>query len=105
MTDLLKLPKNLSKKIANKLKTLTRIAPYLNLIQIRVTYNLIFKGQLTFYPLIWIFCSRRLNRLIDKLQEQALWRVFKDYNSRFSELLQIANKMAIHIRNLKNFSH
>ena len=50
--------KNLCKKNANKLNTLTRIAPYLNHNQIRLIYNSFLKGQLSYCPLIWTFCSR-----------------------------------------------
>ena len=64
--------KNLCKKIANKLNALTRIAPYLNHNQIRLIYNSFFTRQLSDCPLIWTFCSRRSNHLINKLQERAL---------------------------------
>ena len=61
--------KNLCKKNANKLNALTRIAPYLNHNQIRLLYNLFFKGQLSYCPLILTFCSRHSNHLINKLQK------------------------------------
>ena len=95
--------KNLCKKIANKLNALTRIAPYLNHNQIRLIYNSFFKGQLSYCPLIWTFCSRRSNHLINKLQEGALRIAYNDFNSSFSELLEMANENTIHIRNLKFF--
>ena len=84
--------KNLYKKIANKLNTLTRIAPYLNHNQIRPIYNSFFKGQLSYCPLILTF---------NKLQERALRIAYNDFNSGFSELLEMANESTIHIRNLK----
>ena len=64
--------KNLCKKIASKLDALTRIAPYLNHNQIRLIYNSFYKGQLSYCPLIWTFCFRGSNHLINKLQERAL---------------------------------
>ena len=93
--------KNLCKKIANKLNALTRIAPYLDHNQFRLIYNLFFKGQLSYCPLIWTFCSRRSDHLINKLQERALRIAYSDFNSSFSELLEMANESTIHIRNLK----
>ena len=45
--------KNLCKKIANKLNAMARIAPYLNQNQIRFIYNSVFKGQLSYCPIIW----------------------------------------------------
>ena len=94
--------KNLCKKIANKLNALTRIAPYLDHNQLRLIYNSFFKGQLSYCPLIWTFCSRRSNHLINKLQERALKIAYNDFNSSFSELLEMANESTIHIRNLKS---
>ena len=92
--------KNLCKNIANKLNALARIAPYLNHNQIRLIYN-IFKGQLSYCPLIWTFCSRRSKHLINKLQERALRIAYNNFNSSFFELLEMANESTIHIRNLK----
>ena len=77
--------KNLRKKITNKLKTLSRIAPHLNHNQIRLIYNSFFKGQLSCFPLIWTFCSRRSDHLINKLQERALRITYNDFNLSFSE--------------------
>ena len=93
--------KNLCKKIPNKLNALTRIAPYLNHNQIGLIYNSFFKGQLSYCSLIWTFCSRRSNHLINKLQERALRIAYNDFNSSFSELLEMSNESTIHIRNLK----
>ena len=93
--------KNLCKKIANKLNALTRIALHLDHNQLRLIYNSYFKGQLSYCPLIWTFCSRRSDHLINKLQEQALRIAYSDFNSSFSELLEMANESTIHIRNLK----
>ena len=64
--------KNLCKKIVSKLNALTRITPYLNHNQIRLICYSFLKGQLSYCPLIWTFCSRRSNHLINKLQERAL---------------------------------
>ena len=93
--------KNLCKKIANKLNALTRIAPYLDHNQLRLIYNSFFKGQLSYCPLIWIFCSRRSNHPINKLQERALRIAYNDFNSSCSELLEKANESTMDIRNLK----
>ena len=87
--------------MANKLNAFTRVAPYLDYNQTKLIYNSFFKGQLSYCPLIWTFCSRRSNRLINQLQERALRIIHKDYNSSFSELLEVTNKTTIHIRNLK----
>ena len=93
--------KQLCKKVANKLNALTRVAPYLDYNQGKLIYNSFFKGQPSYCPLIWKFCSRRSNCLINQLQERALRIIHKDYNSSFSELLETTNEATIYIRNLK----
>ena len=67
----------------------------------RLIYNSFFEGQLSYCPLIWTFCSRRSNHLINKLQERALRIAYNDFNSSFSELLEMDNESTILIRNLK----
>ena len=64
-------------------------------------YNSFFKGQLSYCPLIWTFCSRRSNNLINKLHERALRIVYNDYNSSFNELLEKTNENTIHIKNIR----
>ena len=92
--------KQLLKKVANKLHALTRIVPYLDKRQINLLYNSSFKGQLSYCPLIWTFCSRSSNNLINKLQKRVLRVVYNDYNSSFIELLDMTNENTIHIENV-----
>ena len=58
-------------------------------------------GQLSYCPLIWTFCSRQSNHLINKLQERALRVTYDDYDSIFSELLEMSNETTIHIENMQ----
>ena len=58
-------------------------------------YNLSFKGQLSYCPLIWTFCSRLSNHLINKFQERALRIAYNDFNSSFSEILEMPNESTI----------
>ena len=89
--------KQLCKEVANTLNALTRIIPFLDKKRVNLLYNSFFRGQLSYCPLIWTFCSRRSNHLINKLQERALRVVYHDYDSSFNGLLEIANKNTIHI--------
>ena len=90
----------LCKKVPNKLNALTRIIPVLGKKQINLLYNSFFKGQLSYCPLIWTFCSRHSNNLINKLQERVLRVVYNDYDSSYNELLEKANENTIHIKNI-----
>ena len=87
--------KHLCKKVPNKLNAL----PELSLILKKKKKNLsnsFFKGQ-RYCPLIWTFCSRFSNSLLNKLQERVF---YDDYDSSFNEFLEIANENSIHIKNI-----
>ena len=68
--------------------------------QRRLIYSSFFTGQLSFCPLIWTFCSRQSNHVINKLQERALRIIYNDYDSSFSELLEMSDESKIHIKNI-----
>ena len=93
--------KNLCKKIASKLNALTKIVPYLNHNQIRLIYKSFFKGQFSYCPVIRTFWFRRSNQLLNRLQERALRIACNDFNSSFSELLEMTNETTTNIRKLK----
>ena len=93
--------KQLCKKVANKVNALTRVTPYLSYNQRRLIYSSFFPGQLSYCPLIWIFYSRQSNHLINKHQVRALRVTYNDYDSSFSELLEMSNVSTIHIKNIK----
>ena len=64
--------KQLCNKALNKLSVLTRIAPSPDLNQIKLTCNSFFKKHLSHCPLVFTFCLKRSNYLINKFQERAL---------------------------------
>ena len=80
---------------------MTRIAPHLDQDQKKLIYNSFFTGQLSYCPLIWTYCSRQSNHLINRLQERALRITYNDYDSSFPELLEMSNESTVHIRNIK----
>ena len=45
---------------------------------LRIIYNKMNKCQFNYSPLVWLFCSRKSNNLIDKVQERALRLTYKD---------------------------
>ena len=50
--------------------------------------NLFITSHFSYYPLVWMFHSRRLNNRIDHIHERALKIIYQDYNSSFKELLR-----------------
>ena len=60
-----------------------------------------FESQFSYCPLLWMFCSRKLNNKINRLHERALRVAYSDYVSSFEELLIKDGTRTIHQRNLK----
>ena len=57
---------------------------------------------LQFYcPLIWMFCSRKLNNKINRLHKRSLRIAYEDYVSSFEELLIKDGSVTIQQSNLK----
>ena len=59
--------------------------------------------QFNLCPLIWMFRSRALNNIINKLHERALRLVLQNKNLSFNELTKLGNAVTIHQRNLQVF--
>ena len=57
-------------------------------------------SQFGYCPLVWFFCSRKINNRINRIQERALRIVYKDYVLTFAQLLEKGSSVSIHIRNL-----
>ena len=58
------------------------------------------KSQSSYCALVWMFCSRNANNLINKIQERSLRLITNDKTSTFEHLLQ-ANNEVTHQRNLQ----
>ena len=59
------------------------------------------KSQFNYCPLVWMFCSRKSDNLINKVQERALRLITNDYQSSFNFLLNKFNEFSVHQRNLQ----
>ena len=59
------------------------------------------KFQLNYCPLVWMFCPRRSNNLINIVQERALRITYNDQQTNFKSLLSNHNEITIHQRNLQ----
>ena len=62
------------------------------------------KSQFNFCPLVWMFCSRKLNNMVNKAQERALRLTYKDNENNFQTLLNENNETFAHQRNLVIFN-
>ena len=92
--------KHICKKARNKLNALTRMADIRNPFQKNTLFKSFINGQFNYCPLLWMFCSRSSNDLINKIYEWAL-SLTLEINVPFNELFSINNEVSIHNKNIK----
>ena len=92
---------NVCKKVGAKVTALARIVKLLPFYRKRILLKTFVESQFSYCPLIWMFCSRQINRKINHIHERALRLVYDDYTVSFEELLKQDKSVSIHHRNLQ----
>ena len=92
--------KVLCKKVGIKITLLCKMVIFLDFSQKKLLFQIFIESQFSYCPLVWMFCSRKMNRRINSLHERALCIVYNDYTSSFVELLKIDKSLTIHQRNI-----
>ena len=92
---------SLCKNTSQKVNALSRLASSRNYEQRRLLMNSFVICHFSYYPVMWIFHSRKLNGRINRLHERALRIVYKDFDSSFEELLTRDSSTTLHQRNLR----
>ena len=90
----------LCKKVGHKVTALARIAKLLPFHKRRILLKTFTESQFSYCPLVWMFCSRKLNNKINHIHERALRMVYLDYTSSFDELLRNDKSTSIHHRKI-----
>ena len=85
----------------SKLKALNRISRFIDESKRRILVNTFIKSQFNYVPLVWMFCSRNANGMINNIHERALRTIYDDQTSSFLELLDLRNDICMHQRNLQ----
>ena len=91
----------LSGEAAQKMGALSRQLNHLSDSQKISIFNSLIKSQFNYCPLIWMFCSRISNNMINKIHERALRLILNDHTSDFDTLLQNNNDTCNHHRNIQ----
>ena len=89
------------KKASQKSTTWSRLSRYLHNSEKKWIFNSIIKSQFSYCLLVWMFCSRTSNNMINKLHERSLRIILDDYSSNFSIVLEINNDICNHDRNIQ----
>ena len=93
--------KSICRKAGQKLSALLRISSNLNMKQEKLLNKSTIKYQFNYCPLVWMFCSRQSNNLINKIHERSLRISYKDQKTSYHNLLGTHNELTIHQRNLQ----
>ena len=91
----------LCRKAENKLSVLTRIFKFLSFEKRRLLVKGFFESQFKYCPLVWMFCSRKINNKINSLHKRALRLIYEDYDSTFEELLEKDKSFSVHHCNIQ----
>ena len=54
------------------------------------------KSQFNYCTLVWMFCSRKSNNIVNKVQERALRLTYNDNENKFQTLLNENNETSVH---------
>ena len=92
--------KNICRKAGQKVSALLRLSSHINTDKKSLLYKSMIKSQFAYCPLVWMFCFRQSNNLINKMHERALKLIYQD-NSNFEVLLEKRHDISIHQRNLQ----
>ena len=80
--------KNLCKKVNQKISALARLVRILPFHKRHLILKTFIESQFSYCPLVWMFCSRTMNRKINHIHERALRLVYQDYTSSFGGSLE-----------------
>ena len=61
-------------------------------------------SQFNYCPIIWMYCQRQSNTLINKIHDRALRIAYNDYVSSFETLLEKDGSLSIHQRNIQSLA-
>ena len=92
--------KKLYQKLNQKLYAFSRIRPFLNREKAKILLTVIVMSNLSYCPLIWMFCSKSANKEINRTNKRALKVLYEDYDSSFEQLLEKDGGITVHQRNL-----
>ena len=93
--------KNICRKAGEKLSPLLRMSPYLDKENKFLLYKSMIKSLFNYPSLVWMFCLRQSNNLINKVHERCLRLTYRDETKDFQQILREQNEITIHQRNLQ----
>ena len=93
--------KKICHKTSAKVTALGRLARILPFKKKRILMSSFIESQFSYCPLVWMFCSKKMNDKINHIQERALRMVYLDYTSSYQDLLKKDGSVTIHQKNVQ----
>ena len=93
--------KHICKQASNKLYALARISNVLSDHKRKILMKSFVTSQFNYCPVIWMYCQRKSNNMINKIHERALRIAHNDYISDFHALLEKDHSVTFHQRNIQ----
>jgi len=93
--------RNICKKAGAKLSALARIAKFSCEQKRIILMRSFITSQFNYCPIIWMYCKRESNHLINRIHERALRIAYNDYISDFKNLLIKDKSFTIHHKNIQ----
>ena len=88
--------KQICNEAGKKISALARIAPYLGVEKRKLLMKAFITTYFSFRPIFWMFCSRKMNNLINNVHKRVLRVAFNDYDFTFEALLCKDDAATIH---------
>lgn len=92
---------SMCKLATNKTHGLLRIRPFIDRHKACSIYKAYILSVFNYCPLVWMFCSKASNKMIENTQKRALRAVLNQYDQPLDKLLTLINSSPIHTRNLQ----
>ena len=95
---------DICKKAARQLAVLKRIGHFLTVQGKLTIYKSFIMSNFNYCPLIWHFCSKANTNKLEKIQERALRFIYNDHSSTYTDLLESAGTVTLHIKRSKDIA-
>ena len=95
------MPHHYVRKREKNLSVLPRFSNFISLNQRRTLMKMFMETQFGYWPLVWMFHSRIVNK---KNYKKTLRIVYKDYISSFEDILKRDKSVTIHHRNIQSLA-
>lgn len=92
--------KNICKSANFKVRSLYRIRPFITQARAKQLSNAFILSNFNYCPLLWMFCKKSSNDMLNTVHKRALRAVTGDYAASFDELISNTSDKSIHQRSI-----